>query len=511
MTATKQGLIVVVLRRGLEALVLGALFMLAFRFPATSGWGFLEAAMAFLFPALLFDAVFKGRHQGWLYLAFFAGFAMLFHWVPATLEVKGPLPPVVALLAALLLAGWESLGFLGVTLFARGAYRRSGPWAAAAAAAFGIAAWEVLGFHVYPWNWGAALGGLPWLARSAAFVGAHGLSAWCWGCGALFAALLASAAPAKRILKVPAAWLVLPVVLSLGWFLLPRNPERRLDVVMVQPNFEPGQRAPGMEQAMWARTDAILAEQRLPHAGVPTLVLWPESSVLGRDDRSPSLRLQDEALKRRVAWLYGTEGGAFNLVRGEVEGRGAFLQGKVEPMPFGERMPGPKAVRQWLETQLHLYSQEPGTLTRASSFSMLTPQGELRIHPLICSEALMPMRLAQGLALAGGDLLTNHTNDGWFEKSIATDLHGAQIRLRAVEAGVPMLRATLTGKSGLFRADGSWELWGEPRTEGAYAFSMAWRPRWTPARSPWLIWALLVGLGGTTLVMLKKKQPSQSI
>jgi len=510
MTVESRGTIVVLLRRSAEAGVLGLLFMLAFRFPAASGWGFLEAAMAFLFPALVFDAVFKGRNPGWLFLAFLAGFALLFHWVPATLEVKGPLPPVVAMTAALLLAAWEALGFLGVVILSRWAFRRSGPWAGAVTAALGIAAWEVLGFHVYPWNWGAALGGLPWLARSAAFVGAHGLSAWCWGCGALFAGLLASAAPARRILKVPGVWLALPVALSIAWFLLPRGTEKRVDVVMVQPNFEPGVRAAGMEQAMWARTDAILAREHLPHPGVATVVLWPESSVLGRDDRHPSLRLQDEALKRNVAWLFGTEGGALNLVRGEVAGRGAFLQGKVEPMPFGERMPGPKPVRQWLETHLNLYSQEPGELSRSSSFSMPTPQGELRIHPLICSEALMPLRVAQGLSLAGCDLLTNHTNDGWFEKSIATDLHAAQIRLRAVEAGVPLVRATLTGKSGLFREDGSWDLWGEPRSEGAYAFSLAWRPRWTPARSPWLIWGVLIGLGATTLVLVKKKQPSQA-
>jgi len=134
------------------------------------------------------------------------------------------------------------------------------------------------------------------------------------------------------------------------------------------------------------------------------------------------------------------------------------------------------------------------------------PQGELRIHPLICSEALIPLRVAQGLAVADGELLSNHTNDGWFERSIATDLHGAQIRLRAVEAGVPLLRATLTGKSGLFREDGSWVLWGEARTEGAYAFTLAWRPRWTPARSPWLIWGLLIALGGATMVLARRKE-----
>lgn len=497
--------LVVSLRRILESLILGGCFALAFRFPATSGWGFLEAALAFIFPVLLFDACFKGRGLGWLYLALMTGFALLFAWVPATLALKGPMPYVVALVASLLLAAWESLGFLAVLILSRFAFRRAGAWAAGFAAAFALATWEVLAFHVYPWNWGAALGGLPWLARSAAFLGAPGLSAWCWGCGAVFAAWLASG-QTRRALRVPLIWLALPVALSAGWFLLPRGAERNVDVVMIQPNFSPGCRMLGMEAEMWARTDGLLAWEHLPRPGSPTLVLWPESSVLGRDDRYPNPRLQAEAQRRGIAWLFGTEGGPYNLVRGEVAGQPSFMQAKTEPMPFGERMPGPGPVRRLLEQSFGFLSQEPGELTIHSSFEVPTLRGVLRVHPLICSEALMPLRVARGVQLAGADLLTNHTNDGWFEQSIATDLHAAQIRLRAVEAGVPLLRATLTGKSGIFREDGTWVLWGQPRTEGAYACSLAWQPRPTPARSPWLIWAVLGGLGVTTGVLLGKRK-----
>ena len=118
--------------------------------------------------------------------------------------------------------------------------------------------------------------------------------------------------------------------------------------------------------------------------------------------------------------------------------------------------------------------------------------------------------MRDGLAAAGGDLLTNHTNDGWFERSVATDLHAAQIRLRAVETGLPLVRATLTGKSGLFREDGSWVLWGGPLTEGAYAFPLQWRPVRTPARAPWLVSALLAVLGTGILLVawrVSRKMP----
>lgn len=493
------------LRHLLEALALAGCFILAFRFPAASGFGVHEPLLAFLFPALILEAAYRGRSALWLYLALLLGLAGIFSFVPATLESKGPMPYPAALGASALFWAYEALGFLGVILAARTAWRRWGTWGGALAAGLALLAWEVLAWHVYPWSWGAPYGGVPFLARSAAFLGSPGLGAWSWLGGALLAGALVSEQPLRPALRALGLWAAVPTALGLAWFALPQGAPRSLDVIMVQPNFDPGVRRPLMEAEHWARTDRTLAEAGLPRAGRRTLVLWAESAVLGRDDALPNPRLAEEARRRGIAWLYGTEGapsGArhllWNLVRGEADGQPAFLQAKTEPMPFGERMPGPAPVRRALEARLGLLSQEPGPLGPQSSFAVATPQGPLRVHPVICSEGLMPSRVARGLALAGGDLLTNHTNDGWFERSRATDLHAVQVRLRAVEAGLPLLRTTLTGKSGLFHADGRWALWGEPRSEGAWAFPLDWRPRLTPARWTGLPWLL----GGSLLLAL---------
>ncbi|MDR3671956.1 MAG: hypothetical protein P4L36_13995, partial [Holophaga sp.] len=173
------------------AIVLALVFILAFRFPADSGRGYLEAVAALAFPALLFAALFKGLRAGWSYLGLFLGLVGIFHWVPGTIAVKGPLPYPVALLGAGLFYGYEALGFLLVALCVRWAWRRGGAWAAAPAAALAMLLWEGYGFHVYAWSWGAPLGGVPWLARSAAFVGSHGLAALLWACGACVGAGLA--------------------------------------------------------------------------------------------------------------------------------------------------------------------------------------------------------------------------------------------------------------------------------------------------------------------------------
>jgi len=490
----------------LSAFILSLVFLLAFRFPGALG-GWLEPAMALVFPLLLLDGLYKGRHAFWVWVTLLMGLLLLYQWVPQTLATKGGLPYGLAVLGTVLLSLWEATGLWAVAVGSRWVFRRAGAGAAACTAALLLLAWESWGFHVYPWTWGAAFGALPWTARSAAFLGASGLSALAWGAGAWAAATLAAGGTARRALAGPGLMVGFLVIAGGAWHLLPREAPLALDVAMVQPNFPPGLRAVGMEAEMWRRSDVLLKGHGLPRADQPTLLLWPESAVMGRDDRQAEPRLAIEAASRGVAWLYGTEGGLFNLVRGEVAHRPSFLFAKTEPMAFGERNPGPAVLRQWLDRQMGIQSQEAGDLTGASAFVVPGPAGQVRVHPLICSEALMPARARRGLALGHANLLSNHTNDGWFDRSVATDLHAAQIRLRAAELGVPLLRATLTGKSGLFREDGSFELWGEPLSEGAYALGLQWQPIRTPARSAWLQPLLMATLLAAGLLLGWKVLP----
>ena len=488
----------------LDALLVALLYVAANRFPLASGRGYPEMLAAFLLPVAIFALLGRGRRLGWIYLGLLAGTVGGFHWVPEVMHSKAPMPYPAALGVALLFFAYETLGLTAVAALGRWAAARR-PLAGAFAAAFGLVLWQAHGFHIYDFSFGAPLGAVPWTARSAAFLGTHGLAALLWGFGAWTGLAVARRATLPRTAAAPALLVALLAVLGGAWYLLPRAPQRDLDVVMIQPNYPAGVRFPTMEPGNWARTDAELRRAALPRPAFATLVLWPESSVLGRDDLAPSPRLALEAQRRGIAWLYGTEGGRFNLLRGEVAGRPPFLQAKVIPMPFGEAMPGPPPVRDWLDRQLGFFSEEAGTLTAHSSFQIPTPQGPLVIHPLLCSEALLETRTSQGLALAGGELLTNHTNDGWFDRSIATDLHAVQIRLRAVELGIPLLRATLTGKSGIFHEDGSWVLWGGPMTEASHSFHLTWRPVLTPARYPHMVTLVLVFLALGLLFSLRAR------
>ncbi len=495
-----------------ESIGLGLLVAAAYMLPVR-GVGLLESGLLVLFAVLIMRrSLDPAQKMAWLYLAMFIGVATAFYWMPGTIKAKGNLNWPTAGFAGLLFFAYESFGIWLTWFAARRAYLRTrSAWATAFAAGFATLAWEFFAFHVYEWSWSAPLSGLPFLSRSGAFLGAYGISATLWAFAAYGMARRQDGATWSVSLRAPVLYIALLAGLSAAWYALPREPSRLIDVVMIQPNFVAGARWPGMdvdmEKEMWRLSDRALREGNLPKPERTTLLIWPESSVLGRDDRGSDARLQMEAQRRGVAWLFGTEGGLLNLVRGEAPASPSFIQAKIYPMPFGERMPGPPWMRHWLDRVFGFYSQEPGVLSSKSSFTFPTPQGELKVHPLICSEATMPLRSRDGLAVAGGQLLANLTNDGWFEHSPATNLHASEIRLRAVELGIPMLRCTLTGKSGIARENGESDLWGEPMTQGTYVFSLAWSPVRTPARSPWLFRGLVAFfLAGTLILGIRRAE-----
>ena len=122
---------------------------------------------------------------------------------------------------------------------------------------------------------------------------------------------------------------------------------------------------------------------------------------------------------------------------------------KLHLVPFGEYLP----FQEWMEklgfvqlTKVH-GGFIPGTRRRA----MEVPRAPAAL-PLICYEAIFPGDIAASDGRPGW--IINLTNDGWFGNSTGPYQHLQQARLRAIEEGLPVVRAANTGISAVIDPSG---------------------------------------------------------
>ena len=132
-----------------------------------------------------------------------------------------------------------------------------------------------------------------------------------------------------------------------------------------------------------------------------------------------------------------------------VFGRGGVLltlYDKIHLVPFGEFLP----LRRVLEAiGLRQLTHVIGTFDfGVSPRPLLGIPGLPPTLPLICYEAIFPGALVQGAERPG--VMVNVTNDGWFGNTTGPRQHLHQARVRAVEEGVPIIRAANTGVSAAF-------------------------------------------------------------
>ncbi len=121
---------------------------------------------------------------------------------------------------------------------------------------------------------------------------------------------------------------------------------------------------------------------------------------------------------------------------------------KRDLVPFGEYFPVPEQVRSWLRLLSLPYTD---ITAGADGQSTLQLAGQ-RLAPSICYEALFGARQLSFYPEA--TLLVNVSNDAWFGDSIAPHQHLQIARLRSIESGRSMLRATNTGISAIIDARG---------------------------------------------------------
>ncbi len=326
-------------------------------------------------------------------------------------------------------------------------------WPRIAALAVAWTLFEMLrgiAFTGFPWNpIGSIWSDIPAMLQPAALVGIHGLGL----ATVALAALPALTAAGGR--DALAAAVGAPAVLALLWG------AGALRLAGAETAAHPGIRL-GIVQPAIPQREKVRAELRRDHfirhlemthaargAGI-THFLWPETAIGFALSRAPwAVRAISGAVPEGGLVLAGalraTPSGVLplqvwnSLAVVDRAGRIVATYDKVHLVPFGEYVPL-RAVIGFARVAAARFDFSRGTGPRT-----LRVPGLPAFSPLICYEIIFPGRVADR-----GDRpqwLFNVTNDGWFGDSAGPYQHLAAARARAVEQGLPVVRAANSGIS----------------------------------------------------------------
>ncbi len=308
----------------------------------------------------------------------------------------------------------------------------------------------------FPWNpWGsvwAIPGGVgDVMIQPAAWIGTPGLT---------LVTVLLAASPTLGPRGLSSAAAALAIWAGLGWMRLQdvEPPPSGLTAVLVQGNVTQGQK--------WDRATALAMFQRhldLTRDGVsalggaPAVVIWPETSsvFLLQSDKAAREAIAHAARPARAAIIGSLTFSAGapsadpgnmprnSLVAMEPDATVAGIYDKWHLVPFGEYAPS------WVPFAIQVV---PGQFGFGSGPATLHVPGLPSFGAMICYEAIFPAEVVDQADRP--NWMVNITNDAWFGNSTGPRQHLAAARLRAVEEGLPLMRAANTGISAGFDSRG---------------------------------------------------------
>jgi apolipoprotein N-acyltransferase len=422
--------------------------------PLGWSWPAFAALAALLALGTLPTGARAAALTGWA--AGFGHFAAALFWIVEPFLVEPEAHGWMAPFALVLLPGGLALFWAAAFALAERVGGRVLP-ARLFALAVALAAAELARAHVltgFPW----ALPGHIWIGapqmQAAALAGAFGLTLATLLCAGLVAwplrdprpLPLAAAAAAVAALGGAGAW-------GSARLAAPDPDDPGLTVRLVQPNAAQDLKwDPAMAESFLAR---LLAETAAPAAGpAPDVTVWPETAV-------PWLLNGAEPILAEIAAAAAGRPVAFGIVRREgarvynslavtdAEGGIAALYDKHHLTPFGEYLP----FGEWFaRLGIHgLAASEGAAFTPGPGPRVLDLGAAGRVLPLICYEAIFPRHL---FVPERPDWVMQITNDAWFGTVSGPFQHLDLARLRAVEQGLPVVRAANTGVSAVIDAKG---------------------------------------------------------
>lgn len=310
----------------------------------------------------------------------------------------------------------------------------------------------------FPWNLiGTVWTDMPAMAQTAAVIGTYGLSLVTVALAAM-PATLATEAKAPTVTTALRRWapslaaaLALVTLWSAGAARLAGATNAVVGDVrlrLVQPNIP---------QALKWNRELLEAHFRLglelsatPASRPPTHLVWSETAVPFNLANEPQrLRALAQVIPRdgllltgaiRVARMPDESIRVWNSLHAiDAAARVVATYDKFHLVPFGEYVPfrGMLGLARLAVTSID-FAAGPGPVT-------LSLPGLPALSPLICYEIIFPGAVVDSAARPG--FMLNVTNDAWFGISSGPHQHFAAARMRAIEQGLPLVRAANNGIS----------------------------------------------------------------
>jgi len=439
-------------------------------------WGLLPGLLGYAALLWLLDNADAARPlrsaflRGWL--AGTAYFAVSLWWVSEAFLVDAAEQGWMAPFAVILLAS-------GLGLF----------WGAAAVAYRVLAAtgvrrllWFAGVFAVFEWLRGHVLTGLPWdlpgeswragsaMSQAASLFGAYGLT-WITLAACASPALIRQGWPGRAAAAASAA--ALAGLFAFGTARLAAAPPIAADAPTLRIVQADVKQETKYDASVFAGiVQRYTALTRLPAARPPQIVIWPEGAIPADLDEylSPEAwtngAIQDVLAPGQTLIVGGYRTAVGSPSRPEIyfnslyavrrTDAGLSVVGRYDKyrlVPFGEYMPMDKlAAKVGFKQLVHVGDGfTPGPRPRP-----IAPPGLPALQPLICYESLFPGFTREGQAAAGvrPAWIVNVSNDAWFGATSGPLQHLNIASYRAIEEGLPMIRATPTGVSAVIDAFG---------------------------------------------------------
>ncbi len=224
-----------------------------------------------------------------------------------------------------------------------------------------------------------------------------------------------------------------------------------VSVRLIQPN--------AVQEKKWSQEFApVFFEQMIEMTAQepkPDMVIWPETSLYlpynsAFDELNRMRKAADESILIFGALQIDPTNFLKNSLIIENKNQETVFYDKAKLVPFGEYLP-------FINLKSYFKISEQSNLfgwgfKKGKGSKLLNLPNGLKFVPLICYEAIFSNFLKPSVKNA--DFILQITNDAWFGKSIGPQQHLAQLRIRAIEYGIPVIRVANTGISAIIDANG---------------------------------------------------------